>query len=202
MAASGSSEVPGPWRESSRPTIHSSFLDNSQGAHVGNLECFASGRDVYKIKNVYNLPHQESTRENKESAVTVTRMSQWLNAPNFEGPYQEALAQRMPDTGMWFFGLPEFRQLVNAKGVVIWATGMPGSGKTVLSSASAHHLVESFKDHPDVATVFILLQYDDSLDTRDILASVLTQLLEKQRLIQKLMEAEYIKSKANPLNVI
>ncbi|KAF6759104.1 CHAT domain-containing protein [Ephemerocybe angulata] len=201
MAASGPFEVPEPWREiqSSHPALHSSFLGGSHGAHVGKLKSTTIGGNMYKTTIVNN--HHESTRENKESDVPVAKIAQWLNAPNFMDPYRKALAQRMPNTGLWFFELRQFRQLVSEKGVVIWATGMPGSGKTVLSSASAQRLQETFKDHQDVATVFTLIQYDDRLETRDILASFLTQLLDQRHLIQGLMEFEYNSSKAIPLNV-
>ncbi|KAF5340621.1 hypothetical protein D9611_007364 [Ephemerocybe angulata] len=201
MAASGPFAVPETWREiqSSHPALHSSFLAGSHGAHVGKLKSTTIGGNMYKTTIVNN--HHESTRENKESDVPVAKIAQWLNAPNFMDPYRKALAQRMPNTGLWFFELPQFRQLVSEKGVVIWATGMPGSGKTVLSSASAQRLQETFKDHQDVATVFTLIQYDDRLETRDILASFLTQLLEERNLIQGLMEFEYNSSKAIPLNV-
>ncbi|KAF6747914.1 CHAT domain-containing protein [Ephemerocybe angulata] len=201
MAASGPFEVPEPWREiqSSHPALHSSFLGGSHGAHVGELKSTTIGGNMYKTTIVNN--HHESTRENKESDVPVAKIAQWLNAPNFMDPYRKALAQRMPNTGLWFFELRQFRQLVSEKGVVIWATGMPGSGKTVLSSASAQRLQETFKDHQDVATVFTLIQYDDRLETRDILASFLTQLLDQRHLIQGLMEFEYNSSKAIPLNV-
>ncbi|KAF5340622.1 hypothetical protein D9611_007365 [Ephemerocybe angulata] len=205
MAAPRPFQAPEPWREntsSTGPTAHSSFLAGSQGANVGKLKCTTVGGNMVqnnKTTIVHN--HHDSTKENTEADVPVGKIALWLNAPNYRDAYRKALAQRMPNTGLWFFELPQFHQLVEENGVVFWATGMPGSGKTVISSASTQHLQETFKNREDVAIVFILLQYDNRLNTRDIFASFLTQLLEECHLIQGLIDYEYNSSKAIPLNV-
>lgn len=48
----------------------------------------------------------------------------WLRAPNFRPIQQNALAQRMLDTGIWFIESTEFRQFMDRKGSRLWGTGM------------------------------------------------------------------------------
>lgn len=152
------------------------FFNGSENANVGTLTTTMVGRDQVNISH-----HYGSVEANVEIDVQVAEIVEWLKGHNFDDVYRKALDQRMPNTGRWFLELPQFQQLVHDTAVTLCATGMPGSGKTILSSTSAQHLKESFPTQPDIAVIFAFLRYDEPLATRDILASLLTQLFVNYR---------------------
>ncbi|KAK4163147.1 hypothetical protein QBC43DRAFT_379444 [Cladorrhinum sp. PSN259] len=72
-----------------------------------------------------------------------------LDAPDYQGDHQTALAQRHDDTsGSWLLQDPKFRQWADGKvrdDAVLYVNGMPGSGKTTLAST----VIDYFKSDKD-----------------------------------------------------
>ncbi|KAF6741448.1 hypothetical protein DFP72DRAFT_944051 [Ephemerocybe angulata] len=131
------------------------------------------GRDV--IYTTHNPPnnHRQGSSDVDVSAVVV----KWLNAPSFLKAYKAAREQHMSGTLNWFLESDVFQQLVKQDSVVVWGTGPPGTGKTVLSAASIKHLEYEFQDHLDVATAYAFLRYSDQRTSRDIFAALLCQMI-------------------------
>lgn len=120
------------------------------------------------------MPSTEHRTRNIDKAA----ITQWLKGPSFREIHLTALAQRTPGTVTWFIQSDEFARFVQEKYVIIWATGMPGSGKTVLVSVSIYDLQHRFSGREDVAVVYAYLRYSERRSYPDILASLLSQLVE------------------------
>ncbi|KAF6753277.1 ankyrin repeat-containing domain protein [Ephemerocybe angulata] len=83
----------------------------------------------------------------------------------------------MDDTGTWFIATFEFGEFVRQKGTVVWATGHPGSGKTILASISIEHLEVRFSGRSDVAILYAFLRYSEKHTLLQIIAGLLAQLV-------------------------
>lgn len=57
----------------------------------------------------------------------------WLRAGDVTKIHDSVRSLRAESTGEWLFDLQEYHQWISSPGESLWLTGLPGSGKTVLS---------------------------------------------------------------------
>ncbi|KAF5328527.1 hypothetical protein D9611_014368 [Ephemerocybe angulata] len=145
------------------------------GAHdfsIQTANITTVGRDNVNITNYY-------LREGPEDEeVSVDVVLNWLEGPSYRQIHLTALAQRTANTVTSFLKSEEFRQFVEDEFVIIWGTGLPGSGKTVLVSVTVHDLQNRFQERKDVSVVYAYLRYSERRTYHQILASLLSQLVE------------------------
>ncbi|KAK1585471.1 uncharacterized protein LY79DRAFT_268892 [Colletotrichum navitas] len=100
---------------------------------------------------------------------------------DFEKTHAESfrIAQRTPKAGRWFLKSTEFKeQWCDGSLRKLWCHGIPGTGKTVLSSIVINHLRARFSSNPEIACVFIYFdhrQHQDHCLTK-LLCSMILQL--------------------------
>ncbi|KAG5655135.1 hypothetical protein KAF25_001908 [Fusarium avenaceum] len=87
---------------------------------------------------------------------------------------------RQQGTGQWFLESAEYREWLDADGNTLFCLGIPGAGKTVLSSIVINNLQTRFSDNPKIGVAYIYCNFqrtnEQGID--DILASVLRQLTQ------------------------
>ncbi|TFK24686.1 hypothetical protein FA15DRAFT_405689 [Coprinopsis marcescibilis] len=121
-----------------------------------------------------SLPPQVSV-ENAD----INAIAEQLTSLNYYKIHRDILSKRTPNTLVWFFELPEFKTWLGSTGGVLWVTGMPGAGKTFLSSVIIEHLL-NLKDRngEGICILFAHCRYTDAIPVKDILAALVRQLLE------------------------
>ncbi len=94
--------------------------------------------------------------------------------------HRTALSMRHEETGQWFLESPEFQQWKDGEGQTLFCPGIPGSGKTTLTSIVIANLLS---EHPDLNTgiAFIYLDYTQQAkqSLENLLAVILRQLGSK-----------------------
>ncbi|TFK23447.1 hypothetical protein FA15DRAFT_745227, partial [Coprinopsis marcescibilis] len=109
----------------------------------------------------------------------LQKLTLWLTKINFRTIQNDTFVKIAPGTGVWFIQCAEFeRWQFSAGQKTLWVTGIPGAGKTVLSSIAIHHLEEYRSSNPDIAVLFAYCRYSDHCSVVDILLSFVRQLLE------------------------
>lgn len=169
------------------------FLQGAEDVSIGTMTTtIVNGNYNY---NVTVINQHGAAFSSDQPTVPAYEILAWLKGPNFLRIYSEALTQRLSRTGVWFLESEEFRQLVEGRDVIVWGTGMPGAGKTLLSSTSMEHLKEIFGGMQDVAIVCAFIRYTEQLSTRDIFAGLLSQLIDEHPCACNHMERVYVQSK-------
>ncbi|KAF5340349.1 hypothetical protein D9611_007920 [Ephemerocybe angulata] len=178
------------------------FFNAAQQLSIGTVTTtIVSGNCTYHVTVVNNNNYGNSP-STEGAEVPLEEIVAWLKGPKFLRIYEEALSQRLPNTGLWFIESAEFRQLVEGKNVIVWGTGMPGAGKTVISSFSFERLKEIFQDQEGVAIVGAYIRYTEKLPLRDIFAGLLTQLVEDHPCAFHYMRHLYIRKQREDLNAM
>jgi hypothetical protein len=100
----------------------------------------------------------------------------WLNASDMWINLRNAIEKRQPGTGEWLTSSADFQAWLSSP-QFLWVTGIPGAGKTILSSTVIATLLcqqETTKN----AVVFSYFDFQDSLKQQadTLLRAVLTQL--------------------------
>ncbi|KAI3534099.1 ankyrin repeat protein [Colletotrichum filicis] len=88
------------------------------------------------------------------------------------------LDRRQEGTGKWLLESPEFEAWVLGDRRTLFCPGMPGAGKTMLSSIVIEHLKRRFEENSTVGVSFMFCNFrrHDEQTPRNLLASVLKQL--------------------------
>ncbi|KAK1479142.1 ankyrin repeat protein [Colletotrichum tamarilloi] len=88
------------------------------------------------------------------------------------------LDRRQEGTGKWLLESPEFEAWVLGDRRTLFCPGMPGAGKTMLSSIVIEHLKRRFEGNSTVGVSFMFCNFrrHDEQTPRNLLASILKQL--------------------------
>ena len=102
-----------------------------------------------------------------------------LTTIDFEANHVDIASRRANLTGGWFLESAQFTSWQSHPfSSILWCPGIPGSGKTILSSLVIDNLrAETAKD-PSIGLAGIYCSYQDTQSTVNLMGSIIRQLLE------------------------
>jgi len=123
---------------------------------------------------------QENRSQYQESQNILT----WLSSLEFPLQQNDFISRRQEGTGKWLIKSDEFKTWVNGTREILFCPGIPGAGKTILTSIVIDHLSNTVQDR-SVGVAYIYCNYQSQSEQTPIslLASVLKQLLQNRLLI-------------------
>jgi nucleoside phosphorylase len=136
------------------------------------------------VANMSTKVNETSTKVNEiATAIRSERSVQLLDrlSPvNFWDKQQDVHIRAQKGTGTWVLDDPTFKSWLNAHNGVLWCRGIPGAGKTVLTSIIIDYLMKSFENQ-NVGVAWIYLNYrEKDLQTiENLFASLLRQLIQQ-----------------------
>ncbi|KAG2004358.1 ankyrin repeat domain-containing protein 50 [Coprinopsis cinerea AmutBmut pab1-1] len=145
---------------------------NLQGSNVSGNPMFIGGN---MTQQVVNIMQPEAADKQLESTL------EWL-APNvnFRSIYIENLEKSTEGTLSWFLRGIEYCDWKEGEFKVLWGTGIPGAGKTVLASRIIEDLESVQKvAEADICVVYAYCRYTEPLTVKDILEGIVRQCLER-----------------------
>lgn len=111
---------------------------------------------------------------------------------NFRAKHQSVLSNHYSGTGDWFFDTPEFKSWRNGTSKVIWCTGIPGAGKTVLASIIIDKLEQELVHSRECFLAYIYCSYQDPEHISiNLVANILRQLVQSRPTIPKRISELY-----------
>ena len=90
------------------------------------------------------------------------KIIEWLAGPDPWTNYNRALKSRTPKTGSWFIKSRAYADWVTTPGSLLWLHGIPGCGKTVLSSTILENVLELHDTKPNSAVLFFYFDFNDA----------------------------------------
>ncbi|KAH6894822.1 ankyrin repeat-containing domain protein [Coprinopsis sp. MPI-PUGE-AT-0042] len=179
-------ELAGPPSESS-PTASGSALVHSTQIHGGVLTVV--GRDNNST-TIYNYNYAPQT-----ASVDVLDILNSLSLPNFRDIQLDTLAKATDGTCIWLTTGEMFVFWI-AHGKILWGIGIPGAGKTVLASIVIRYLEGLEKTSGGIICVaYVYLRYSEPLAVRDILESLVKEIVERHVDLIPSIEALYARHK-------
>ncbi|KAI5239326.1 Pfs, NACHT and ankyrin domain protein [Aureobasidium subglaciale] len=109
----------------------------------------------------------------------MSRIMKWLDPSAPSTNYNKALQLGTEGTGIWFTHGDAFRQWKERPKAFLWLHGIPGCGKTVLSSTIIEYIMQ--ETDGQVLLYFYFVFNDNSKQTLEsVLRSLISQFLHKQ----------------------
>jgi hypothetical protein len=134
--------------------------------------------------------HGTKTRSRSQEE-RLGKICGWLSAPDPSTNYHKAHKQRQADTGLWLLESATFQRWKENAALRLWLYGIPGCGKTILSSTIIEHLLERCQDDTSMVTAYFYFDFNDAQkqDPEMMLCSLLRQLLQRSVTIPKDVDA-------------
>ncbi|KAH6891554.1 hypothetical protein BKA70DRAFT_850720 [Coprinopsis sp. MPI-PUGE-AT-0042] len=137
---------------------------------------------------------------NERDPEHLRKVLDFLSLVNFRTIQQENLGKWTPGTIKWLLQSSMFQTWLETQYAILWGTGMPGAGKTVLASVVIKHLQTLAQASTDICVVFVYCRYTEPMKVRDILAALVRQLLERFPHLLSVVEPLYAQHKLERTN--
>ncbi|KAJ5935902.1 hypothetical protein N7454_005200 [Penicillium verhagenii] len=161
-------------------------------AEVVNLELAA---DIVK-----NFTETLSNVEINVSKIRKTgeddlkhKILQWLTPADYGLQQSELLARREAGTGQWLLESKEFQEWLRESKQTLFCPGIPGAGKTFMTSVVIDHLNSTHGNSPDIGIAYVYCSYRSQLQktSTDVFLSLLMQLTRSRQEIPSEVQRLY-----------
>ena len=127
--------------------------------------------DVKTMKNGVEVLNQHNDDRERRTIMN------WLTPAKY--PQQaDIISRRQPGTGNWFLQSAEFDKWANGDEMTLFCPGIPGAGKTMMSSIVVDHLLtKAQEDNIGVGYLYFSFQQRQEHKLEELLTSLLQQLL-------------------------
>ncbi|PSN73797.1 hypothetical protein BS50DRAFT_597243 [Corynespora cassiicola Philippines] len=118
---------------------------------------------------------RDNTEDKEQRAVL-----EWLTPTDFAPQQNDFLKQRQVGSGNWLLDSAEFKSWVETENQTLFCPGIPGAGKTILTSIVVEELFTRFQAKSSHAVAYIYCSFKRQTEQtlEDLLASVLKQLAQ------------------------
>jgi Cdc6-like AAA superfamily ATPase len=116
-----------------------------------------------------------------------------LSAPDPSLNYQKALKQRQADTGVWFLESEQYAKWKTDAASFLWLYGIPGCGKTILSSTILQNVFQYCADDPGKIVAYFYFDFNDphKQDPELMVRSLISQLSQQSVKLPTILETLY-----------
>lgn len=119
---------------------------------------------------------QEENGQNEERQKIID----WLSPTNYASQQSDFIDRRQEGTGQWLLDSGEFQHWLNQSNQILFCPGMPGAGKTMITSIVIDHLYAKYKTDPSIGIAYLYCNFrrQDEQKPIDLLASLLKRLVQ------------------------
>ncbi|KAG4432526.1 hypothetical protein IFR05_012001 [Cadophora sp. M221] len=122
----------------------------------------------------------------------------WLTPIDSASEQNAFFSHRQAGTGQWLLNSNEFKAWVKTSKQTLFCRGIPGAGKTILTSIVVNELSTRFQNDSSIVVVYLYCKFkeQDEQKPEDLLAQLLKQLAEGKSPLPKSVQALYDRCKA------
>jgi predicted ATPase len=125
------------------------------------------------IENVVNKLYDRQLDQEHQAILD------WLTPIDYASQQNDYLARRQPGTGQWLLDSAEYQTWIPTSQQTLFCSGIPGAGKTILTSIVIDHHSTRFQNNADIRIAYVYFNYKQNVDKQNInnlLSSLLKQL--------------------------
>ncbi|KAF2137259.1 uncharacterized protein K452DRAFT_212880, partial [Aplosporella prunicola CBS 121167] len=124
------------------------------------------------------------------------KLLEWLSPVDYASKQSEIFKRNQAGTGKWFLESPQFQDFLNGSTSTLFCPGIPGAGKTIMSSLVINELWKRFPaGDRGIAAIYFDYKKPGEQTLESVFAGILKQLVQAQPVIHgsvdKLYEAHH-----------
>jgi hypothetical protein len=158
------------------------------GVHLPLI--YGEGKDsaLERLRSAAILKHKGHSQDQEEK---LSKIRSWFSAPDPSTNYYKAHKQRQAETGLWLLESAKFAEWKERAASRLWLYGIPGCGKTILSSTIIEHLLQHCHDDTSMVVAYFYFDFNNTQkqDPELMLRSLLCQLVQRSVVIPKGVDA-------------
>lgn len=106
----------------------------------------------------------------------------WLTPTDYDSQQSDFIRQRQEGTGQWLLYSDEFQGWLNKPKQTLFCPGIPGAGKTIITSVVVDHLTTKFENDTSVGIAFLYCNFRRQQEQKhaDLLMSLVKQLAQRR----------------------
>ncbi|KAI8632475.1 ankyrin repeat-containing domain protein [Xylariaceae sp. FL1651] len=135
-----------------------------------------------------------------DQALELVRFLNLISATEYASQQRDFLSKKTEGTGSWLLASDKYQRWTKGTGGTLFCYGMPGSGKTIMSSNVINELSMCVANSADVYLAYVYcnfrLQHEQSPD--NILSSILRQLIRQRNKVPDHIKSLYSRDKTLP----
>jgi hypothetical protein len=145
--------------------------------HITLLNAFTSRQtrdDTIKLVR-YQESQEQRTIDHEQKAIL-----DWLTSINYFPQQNDFFKQCQAGTGQWLIDSTEFKSWIGTKKQTLFCPGIPGAGKTILTSIVVDDISRHFQDDTGVIIAYVYCNFKRQSEQtlEDLIASLLKQLAQ------------------------
>ena len=122
----------------------------------------------------------------------------WLTPVDYAPQHTDYIRRRQPGTGQWLLDSAEFQRWLETSKQTLFCPGIPGAGKTILTSIVVDDLFNRFHNDASVGIAYVYCNYRLQYEQRaeDLLINLLKQLSQERSSLPDSVKDLYDRHKA------
>jgi hypothetical protein len=136
-----------------------------------------------RLREEGHITNQEVQRVRREHEDRQRQIIlDWITPIDYTPQHHDFIARRQEGTGQWLLDSAKFKAWVETDKKTLFCPGIPGAGKTILTSIIIDKLTTQFSNDPNIGIAYIYFNFrrQDEQKIDNLLTSLLKQLAENQ----------------------
>jgi ankyrin repeat protein len=160
-------------------------LDREQNKHFKQASNWQEGTttSLKRIREDEGITYEEVKRVRREQEdCQCQTILDWITPIEYAPQQHDFITRRQEETGQWLLDSAEFQAWLKTDKQTLFCPGIPGAGKTILTSIVVDELTAQFSSDPTIGIAYIYCNFRRQEEQKidDLLASLLKQLAESQ----------------------
>jgi len=126
-------------------------------------------------------------------------IADWLTTFDYGSQQSDYIGRRQLGTGQWLLDSDEYRAWLNTNRQTLFCPGIPGAGKTIATAIIIADLWERFQSDASFGVAYLYCNFrrHDEQNLKDLLSSLLKQLVLEQESVPDIVRDLYESHKTN-----
>jgi len=136
------------------------------------------------------LHERQDNRERHDEHRTIL---DWLTPIDYAPQQNDFIGRRKEGTGEWLLKSNEFQEWTSQTKQTLFCPGIPGAGKTIITSIVVEHLWTIFQKHTSVGIAYLYCNFQRQHEQKpaDLLMSLLKQLVQERNPMPETIRSLY-----------
>ena len=132
-------------------------------------------------------------QDNWERRQEQQAIIDWLTPIDYAPQQSDYISRRQEGTGQWLLNSNEFQKWVGQSKQTLFCPGIPGAGKTMITSIIVEHLWTQFRNDSSIGIAYVYCNFRRQQEQKpaDLLINLLKQLVQERPFIPDTVKSLY-----------